>query len=298
VPHTAAETPDVQTALRTHPSLAAICGPVHSAEPQAGLSNRVYRIEADRGAFFLRLPRVQTAGMVDREAEASNIRIAADLAIALPPLYCDPDSGILLTRSIDAVTPPPPDLPARLGAAIGKLHASGKVFRGLLDADAVFRAQMELLVSSTVCASEINALDQALRGLDAPEVGRSNVTLVPSHGDLSPGNCLATPERLWLIDWEYSAMSSPAWDLAYAILEHGFEDVEETQFLKAYRKSGANELCPSPEQLEIMKSKCDAVSALWAYEQLRQGSDKTDFSAFARARQDRALARLEKINQV
>ncbi len=96
--------------------------------------------------------------------------------------------------------------------------------------------------------------------------------------------------RIWLIDWEYSAMAEPAWDLAYASLEHGLSPAQETRFLEAYRHSAGERLCPSSRDLEIMKAKCDVVSALWGLEQVLKGSDKMDFLAFAHARRDRALA--------
>ena len=37
---------------------------------------------------------------------------------------------------------------------------------------------------------------------------------VSSHNDLVLENMMLDGTRLWLIDWEYSAMASPYWDLA------------------------------------------------------------------------------------
>lgn len=39
------------------------------------------------------------------------------------------------------------------------------------------------------------------------------VTLVLGHNDLLPANILRTPDRLWLIDWEYGGFNSPLFDL-------------------------------------------------------------------------------------
>lgn len=262
---------------------------------QPGLSNRVYRIEADEGAFFLRLPEAETACIVDRWAEAENIGIAASLGIALPPLFCDPASGILVTRAVEEIRPSPDNLPSRLGEAVGRLHASGRTFAGQLDANDVFSALKRALGPDTRFSSEIEQLVGIFCGLPAAEAGGPAPVTVPSHGDLSPGNCLEAADRLRLIDWEFSAMADPAWDLAYAILEHGFTDHQEAAFLTAYRESGAEKLVPAPRQLEIMKIRCDAVSALWALEQVRRGSGKTDFLAFAESRRERAIVRARSI---
>ncbi|MCV0429260.1 MAG: phosphotransferase [Roseibium sp.] len=273
-----------------------ICGKPRLVTPHSGLTNRVYRLVSGHGEFFLRLPRAETAGMIDRIAEAHNLIWAADLGLALPALFCDPETGVLVTRSVQDVTRPSARLPTRLGDAIGRLHASNAPFQGTLDADAVFLAQRELLAKTSVFWSEMVELEGELKSVQDTASQTGPLNRVPCHGDLSPGNCLGTPDGLWLIDWEYSGMADPAWDLAYAVLEHGFPYQQETEFLEAYCASGAKALCPSFERLETMKSKCDAVSALWALEQVSNGRDKAVFLPFARERRDRALSRLRALN--
>lgn len=233
--------------------------------------------------------------MVDRDDEADNIRRAADLGVALRPLYCEPSAGLLLTRAVDTISAAPGAVAARLGDLLGRLHASRIVFRGDLDPDRVIDAQKRTLADEERLAGDVALLETMLRELQPHERAEHARFKVPSHGDPSPGNCLMASDRLWLIDWEYSAMAEPAWDLAYASLEHGFSGADEGRFLRAYRHSAGDWLCPPARDLEIMKAKCDVVSALWALEQLRQGSDKTDFLVFARARRDRALAAARRI---
>ena len=295
MPHQTTVTPDILRAFQRHPELADICGQVEHALAQKGLSNRVYRLDTENGPFFLRLPRAETAGMVDRYAEAVNIEVAAELGIALPALFCDPQSGILLTSGVETLRFVPDNFPAMLGKAVGGLHGSSRVFAGQLDADAVFNAQKMTLMSGFPHEADVMLLEQMLKDLRLIEEEEPEPKPVPSHGDLSPGNCLAVGKRLWLIDWEYSAMSLPAWDLAYASVEHGFSREEEAEFLEAYREFSLAEFFPTARQLEIMKARCDAVSSLWAFEQLRLGSGKTDFLSFAHARRDRALERAKTI---
>ncbi|WP_306145686.1 phosphotransferase [Roseibium sp. MMSF_3412] len=295
MPQSGSPTPDIQDAFRAHPELHDICGKVLGAVSQAGLSNRVYRLETERGAFFLRLPRAETAGMVDRDDEAGNISRAAGLGVALKPLFCEPAAGILLTRAVETISAAPDAVATRLGDVLGRLHASKAVFRGKLDPDRVIQSQKSTLAEDGCAGADVALLDRVLQMLEPHERPDHDRVAVPSHGDPSPGNCLMASDRLWLIDWEYSAMADPAWDLAYASLEHAFSVAEEGRFLKAYRHRAGDRLCPSTRDLEIMKAKCDVVSALWGLEQLRQESDKTDFLAFAHARRDRALATARRI---
>jgi thiamine kinase-like enzyme len=173
---------------------------------------------------------------------------------------------------------------------LGRLHGSGAAFEGRLDPDGVLQAQWQGLQDIAELRVEMTGLDKVLK-LRAPGISVSaGLAYVPSHGDPSPGNCLMRDERLWLIDWEFSAMSDPAWDLAYAVLEHQMTADQESVFLQAY--AGAGPDLPDADRLGIMKAKCDAVSALWALEQVAAGREGALFLPFARQRRKRALQQL------
>ncbi|GAB4519552.1 MAG: phosphotransferase family protein [Roseibium sp.] len=258
-----------------------------------GLSNRVFRLRAERGTFYLRLPHPDNPARIDRLAEAHNLGLAADLGVALTALYCDPASGILATRAVPAEASAGADMPERLGTALGRLHVSGAAFRGRLDPEETLDALRAELPPSKGLPEELTPLEHALARLARLPGALRQGPMVPSHGDPSPGNCLLTGETFRLIDWEYSAMAEPAWDLAYAILEHGFTARQERAFLDSYRAGGAAQLCPAPETLALMKARCGAVSAFWAYGQLAAGRDREVYLPFARARRDRVLELVE-----
>lgn len=283
---------DLLKAFQDHPELADICGAPIKAVARDGLTNRVWRMEAAHGVFFLRLPGIGAEAIVDRQAEASNLGVATRLGIALPALFIHPGEGILLTGAVDVPGRAPKDFPEQLGNALAGLHGSCAPFTGLLDPEDVYRQQRDGLHPAAEFAGEIEALDQAMNDLAGATGETGAVRHVPVHGDLSPGNCLWTRDRLWLIDWEYSAMADPAWDLAYAILEHGFSEAQESAFLKAYKNRQAPDLMPGAARIGAMKARCDAVSALWALGQVARGRDAQVFLPFARGRRDRALARV------
>jgi thiamine kinase-like enzyme len=300
VPQLPAETPAglpraVADVFRAHPGLREVCGNPLEAVAEEGLSNRVFRLRAERGIFYLRLPHPGNPARIDRAAEAHNLGLAADLGLALTALYCDPGSGILATRAVPAETPTSADMPERLGAALGRLHVSGAAFRGRLDPGETLDALSAKLPRGEGLRQELTQLEHALAGLADLPGAREQSPLVPSHGDPSPGNCLLSGESFWLIDWEYSAMAEPAWDLAYAVLEHALTPGQERGLLASYRAAGAAHLCPAPETLALMKARCDAVSAFWAYSQVAAGRDREVYLPFARARRDRVLKRVERL---
>jgi len=257
-----------------------------TAERQDGLSNPVLRVTAEKGTFYLRLGSGEVELSVDRAAEAVNMQLAADMGLAVVPEYVAPQNSLLLTRAVTGVQDDRSALPELLGTQLARLHGSGAAFQGNLDPASVFARLRGRLSGGDTGNSE--HLD-SLAALFA-DTGRLTAScLVPSHGDLSPGNCLIADGRLWLIDWEYSAMAEPAWDLAYAIQENGFKAEAEARFLSAYKASGGQP--PLPEDLDVMKRRSDAISALWALVQAAKGRDPETFLFFARARITRALGR-------
>ncbi|MEP3048334.1 MAG: choline/ethanolamine kinase family protein [Roseibium sp.] len=298
MPHSSCSSPehiasDIVAAFIDHPVLAETCGQLLEAVPQSGLTNRVFRLSTETGDYFLRLPRAETASMIDRHAEAHNLALAAELGLALPAIYCNPETGILLTGAVETLERAPVGFANDLGKSVGRLHSTGGKFHGKLDPASVYETQKSGLNQQPDLLKKISALDAALAKNNKPAFAEGDGTfLVPSHGDLSPGNCLAVGSGIWLIDWEYSGMSLPAWDLAYAILENGFTAEDEQLFLQGYATAGGRELLPTEGQLNLMKSRCDAVSGLWALEQVARGRDAATFRPFAQDRIERALGRL------
>jgi thiamine kinase-like enzyme len=62
---------------------------------------------------------------------------------------------------------------------------------------------------------------------------------VASHNDLVLGNLLLDDSGLCLIDWEYSAMASPYWDLATLCNEAQLDRQQSKRLLQAYCVGGA-----------------------------------------------------------
>lgn len=275
----------VDKALRQYPDLREAVGTVLSVTRLNGLTNRVFRVVTPEGDFVLRLPRAENAGLIDRDAEAHNLALACDRGFAPPALILDPGSGLLLTRAIEPKAPSEPVGPMALGRIVADLHSAPLAFRGVTDPDSLIARQRAGLGAYPDLVASFEPLADVLELLGpASDV----FAPVPSHGDLSPGNILAGSDGPVLIDWEYSAMASPAWDLAYAILEHDFDASEERAFLAAYAETGYFTDGLHREILK-MKIRCDAVSMLWALGQATKGNTSTDFEAFARARLERAL---------
>ncbi len=183
----------------------------------SGLSNLNYRLFNRNSDYVLRVPRSKTSGYIDREAEAFNIDQAmrADLA---PKLLWSDNSGLSLTQCIThsrALTPDDFRDNAMLSLLVGRLgvlHNSGLKFQAGIDLTELLNRLYGLL--SDDHSLELGACFEQAQ-ITYRELVEQDRRVVPSHNDLVLENLLIDRQgKLWMIDWEYSAMASPYWDLA------------------------------------------------------------------------------------
>ena len=201
-----------------------------------GFTNRNYRLRRDREDWVLRIPRAATNRYIDRDAEAHNLDLAQRLGFAPKASWFDP-AGISLTptlrasRVLRAEELTLRDRLAEILEPLRRLHQSGADFRGRVDLRALLWRYFGLL-KKTDQAAYRPRLRQAERVLQ--KLAAVDLSYVPSHNDLVLENLLWQESRLWIIDWEYSAMASPYWDLATLCNAAGLNDEQSRCVLDVY----------------------------------------------------------------
>ena len=114
-------------------------------------------------------------------------------------------------------------MPVRAARALKRAHTLGRLFRSRFDVFAAIDDYLGLLRGRRTSLPEgyhevrrkVRAVRLALEASPAP--------LVPCHNDPWPGNLLDADGRIYLLDWEYSGMNNPMWDLADLSVEAGFD---------------------------------------------------------------------------
>ncbi len=205
-----------------------------------GLTNYNYRLRNQQHDWVLRLPRAETNPQINRIAEACNQSLAAGLGIAPEAIWRDP-SGISLTPSL---------LPCRvltsadfagastlgaIGELLRRLHGSKLKFQGMVAIDERIAHYFNLLPSAeqqrrTVAWREVQCILSRLVNDDLTE----DMAAVPSHNDLVLENLLIDQQQLWMIDWEYSSMASPYWDLATLCNAANLNQPQSAELLRRY----------------------------------------------------------------
>jgi len=104
-------------------------------------------------------------------------------------------------------------------------------------------------------------------------------------------NFLDTGERMWIVDWEYSGMNDPLWDLGDLSVEGKFDAAQDEEMMHAY--FGGEARPAERGRVVIYKAMCDLLWTLWGLIQLANDNPADDFRAYADGRFARCKALME-----
>jgi thiamine kinase-like enzyme len=263
-----------------------------------GLTNRVYRVDLDGKPAVLRIPGDGTAEYINRAHEAETARLASAVGVSPAVIHADPSSGLMVSAHVDAVTMTPAlfasrdGAVARAGDVFRRLHASGVVFPFRFELFAMIDEYLGILATKDVALP--SGYSDVVREADAirAALARRRVALAPCHCDPLCENFLDDGSRMWLVDWEYSGMNDPMWDLGDVSVEGSFSDAQDEALLRAYF-SGE----PAPRdhgRMVIYKAMCDLLWTLWGLIQLANGNPADDFRTYADTRFAHCKALMER----
>ena len=184
-----------------------------------GPANRTYRVRTDRGTFVVRLHE-PTSGLlgVDRVREQVLHGAAARAGLAPPLVAADPDGEFLITEYVPGRHWEAADM-----ADASQLTTLARRLRALHALPPPPVAAFDPALLLAVHVQRIGAADPAAAAELEPLLGRAAAVLRHCragdrspcivHNDLHHTNLLAG-ERLWLLDFEYAAVTDPLFDLA------------------------------------------------------------------------------------
>jgi thiamine kinase-like enzyme len=93
---------------------------------------------------------------------------------------------------------------------------------------------------------------------------------------------------MWIVDWEYSGMNDPMWDLGDLSVEGQFDPDQDEELIRAYFGGVPNSA--ERGRIIIYKAMCDLLWTLWGLIQLASGNPADDFRAYADGRFARCKA--------
>lgn len=180
-----------------------------------GMSNFTYVIEASGDLYTFRIPGKNAEQFVDRKIEASNIEKIKPLGLNNDTIYLDEATGIKIARYLEGVPlseKGPLDYLKEAASLLKMIHTSSiKSDYPYAPFDRLEKYESYLIpYDYTHDERYLNAKATLLSYRDFLE--KNPLTL--SHGDSQISNFLVTDEGLRLMDWEFTGMNDPYYDLA------------------------------------------------------------------------------------
>jgi thiamine kinase-like enzyme len=264
-------------------------GPIKSIARLGGLTNRVFRVETAEGVYCLRLPGEGTEEYINRGHECVAAKEAARVQVSAPVEFFDIRTGVCLTHFLDEVVTMTPSLftsrdgaPKRAALAMKKLHTSDAQFASHFDVFKMIDEYRRILEqkSAKVPSGYDTIIGIMAEVREALETNPS--PLAPCHCDPLCENFLDAGDRMMIVDWEYSGMNDPMWDLGDFIVEAQLSKSAEAEVLQAYFDGE-----PHPAELGkivIYKAMCDLLWSLWGLIQFANKNPADDFWAYANTR--------------
>jgi thiamine kinase-like enzyme len=288
----------VHAALQNIPQFVGVNPDAYIRTRLGGLTNLVYRVEMADEKLIVRIPGEGTNDYIDRKVELHNARVAADAGVSAEILWADGVTGVMISHCIEpSVTMTPKAFksrdgsPGRAGVALAKLHGSGMAFQFRFELFAMIDEYLGILAGKDINLpsgyADVVAAAQPVKAALAD----NPTPLVPCHCDPLCENFLDTGSTMWIVDWEYSGMNDPMWDLGDLSVEGGFDNAQDMEMLRAYfdRDPNATEF----GRVVIYKAMCDLLWTLWGLIQHADDNPAEDFWTYSTERFERCKALMQ-----
>ena len=250
---------------------------VLSVEQLGGMTNQNYLVKTTNKQYIVKFFGKGTEKLINRQDEKYNLELLKDLDLDVKNYLFDIEAGIKVNEYIEsAITLDSTSIKTKfdkIAPILQTIHASGKELRGEFAPFEEIK-KYESLIEEKIPYANYEAVRKEVFSLEKRLVDLG-VDRKSCHIDLVPENFIESPQgRLYLIDWEYSSMNDPMWDLAALFLESEFTSQEEEAFLSRYE----SEQTPvSREKIAIYKILQDAIWSLWTVYKEEQGADFGDY---------------------
>ena len=263
---------------------------VLSVEQLGGMTNQNYLVKTTNKQYIVKFFGKGTEKLINRQDEKYNLELLKDLDLDVKNYLFDIEAGIKVNEYIEsAITLDSTTIKTKfdkIAPILQTIHASGKELRGEFAPFEEIK-KYESLIEEKIPYANYEAVREEVFSLEK-RLADLGVDRKSCHIDLVPENFIESPQgRLYLIDWEYSSMNDPMWDLAALFLESEFTRQEEETFLSHYE---SDQTPVSREKITIYKILQDTIWSLWTVYKEEQGADFGDYGMSRYQRAVKGLA--------
>lgn len=263
-----------------------------------GMTNNNYKVTIDKTSYFVRCSCEKNSLLgISIEQEWICSSIASSHNLSPRAVFYDRKEAVLATEYIDSkrvVDLHEPVTLRQFCCLMRKLHSLDEPFPARFCPFTSINTYMANALASDAYLPDdlfriiIPAIDRIRR--ITPPCSKP----VPCHLDLHSKNVLDDGQRLWLIDWEYAALSDPIFDLANVASVENYTDEEMKLLLSVYyddRPLSQEEI----NHLYRMRILADIRWAVWSYLQERISPLDEPFRSYGDTFLKEALKRIETV---
>ncbi|QGM80177.1 choline/ethanolamine kinase family protein [Otariodibacter oris] len=197
---------------------------------------------------------------IDYQQEAKLLQLIKPLNIAPEPIYFDEESSLLYWIDGDVPKAFSSELLEKIAVHLAKLHTFDYQAVG----SSTFIAKLDL---AERCQYLWNKLPLVKReklpfSNDFPSIIPFTQSIC--HHDVHLGNLIEHGEQLFLIDWEYAAISDPALDIALFLQANALLAEEKSLFLKCYFNATGFDETAYLAKVEEYMPEIEKLNLLWS----------------------------------
>ncbi|PSV39789.1 choline kinase family protein [Photobacterium sp. GB-210] len=247
-------------------------------EPLGGMTNKNFLVtDCCNSKYVIRIPGVGTDSIINRTNEKHNTYVASISNIDIKPSYFSTVDGVKITPYINGAetlnrkTVKENILSCSL--LLKRLHKGNNKFNNLFSINDEVDSYYQK-IKNKVFYDELEVFYPIVKKLIS-KYNKLDFNFCSCHNDTVPENFIKSNGDMYLIDWEYSGLNDPLWDLAALYLEADFNSYEIEQSLFCYfnRKITDDELF----RLNCCYIFQDYLWTLWSVVKSESGSDHYDY---------------------
>ena len=278
---------------------------VRITQLSGGITNKLYRVQSEKGDFTVRIYGDRTDLFINRDHEAQAIREMAKIGVSSNLVKYLPEKGVTIVEFIDDAIVLKNEhfldssLYPKIMAPVRKIHSSGirlkQVFNPLLEVMKMsgILTRLGARYEEFDIAGTVQRLIKLSSIINLPET-----QYAPCHNDLLADNfILIRPEAeqrydspLYIIDWEYAGMAPRYYDIA--------DMFQEILVPREAEKGLVAEYCRNDQFdrtllfVDLFKPFPDIYWFLWSLIQLKISKITFDYYNYGKVKYENAMQNL------
>lgn len=272
---------------------------IDEVEVLGGMTNRNYLVTINNKKYVLRIAGAGTTNIINRYSEKINAKEVSKIGVDKELIYFNEETGVKISEYIEKAETLNPETSKKninlllTSNLLKRLHTSNIKFENRFNVfDEIKKYESLIRNKEAIYTKYENYLENREHIFNLEKILKKNgMIIVACHNDTVPENFIKNDKNeIFLIDWEYSGMNDPMWDLAAHSLECNFSQKEESVFLENYFEKNIKK--EGLLRIECYKVLQDFLWSIWTILKEENGDD---FGTYGVDRYTRGILKLKEI---